>query len=277
MSWVRNNVSKSISQQKAFNKSAISYQVDYTNRNESILGISTPQNKIENQSNNKVIEELPTNVYDIKKSALESLDAILYINLKHREDRKEHCLDEIRKIDKYLIKTYRIDAVYDEEIGARGCTASHIKALEYIIENKYWNNVLIIEDDFTFVSNDTDVINQSVSYLINKIQEYDVLLLSQGCVDFKAQNTNDNNIKKVLSSQTTSGYIVNKNYVFTLLSTFKESYNNMKKFGYKPEWCLDQCWKKLMPAGKWFTYKDRIGKQYESYSDIEKKEVNYNC
>jgi F0F1-type ATP synthase beta subunit len=162
MSWVRNNVSKTISQQRAFNKSATSYQVN-TPKN----SIETESNNKVIESNNKVIEKLPSSIYNIKKSALDYLDAILYINLKHREDRKEHCLDEIRKIDKYLIKTYRIDAVYDEELGARGCIASHIKALEYFIENKYWNNVLILEDDFTFISDNKETINQSISYLLN--------------------------------------------------------------------------------------------------------------
>lgn len=264
MSWVRNNVSKTISQQRAFNKSATSYQVN------------TPKNSIETESNNKVIEKLPSSIYNIKKSALDYLDAILYINLKHREDRKEHCLDEIRKIDKYLIKTYRIDAVYDEELGARGCISSHIKALEYFIENKYWNNVLILEDDFTFISDNKETINQSISYLLNN-GNYDVLLLSHSIYNYNAQNTSDNNIHKVLCSQTASGYIVSRNYVNTLISNFKTAYNNMVEFGYKPEWCCDQSWKQLMPSGNWYTYKDRIGKQYESYSDIEKKTVNYNC
>lgn len=277
MSWVRNNVSKTISQQRAFNKSATSYQVDYISRNESIPINNTPKNTIEKQSNNNVIEKLPTSIYNIKNTALDYLDGILYINLKHREDRKEHCLDEIRKIDKYLIKTYRIDAVYDDEIGARGCIASHIKALEYFIENKYWNNVLILEDDFTFISDNKDTINNSVSYLLNNIENYDVLLLSHSIFNYKAQNTSDSNIHKVLSSQTASGYIVNRNYINTLLANFKKAYNDMVKNGYKPELCCDQSWKELMPSGNWYTYKDRIGKQYESYSDIEKKTVNYNC
>ena len=210
-------------------------------------------------------------------NCLEYIDTILYINLEHRKDRNEHCINEIKKIDPMLSRTHRIYAIYDNEIGARGCLASHIKALEHFVENIECQTALILEDDFTFTSNDNKYINELVSYLFNKVNDFDVILLSYGINDFNIENTSDNNIKKVISSQTASGYIVTRKYVNKLLNNFKQSYDNMKEFGYKPEWCSDQTWKQLMPNDNWYTYTNRIGVQYDNYSDIEKRIVSYNC
>ena len=86
-------------------------------------------------------------------ACLPHIDAIFYINLDHRSDRKEHILQEIRKIDPTLSKTHRIQAEYVPDHGALGCTKSHIKAFQLFMEHPEWKNCLILEDDFTFVSN----------------------------------------------------------------------------------------------------------------------------
>lgn len=208
---------------------------------------------------------------------LDYIDLILYINLDHRTDRKQHILHEITKIDPMLSKVHRIDAVYNQSNGALGCTMSHIKALEFFIENTEWNNCIIFEDDFTFASNYVFEINDRILYLLDRLPNFDILLLSTGLDNLITISTVDSCIKKVISSQTASGYIINKKYAKILLDNFKESSRLMIEHGKKEEWCLDQYWKRLMSDGNWYTYKDRIGYQYENYSDIEKKSVNYNC
>jgi glycosyl transferase family 25 len=208
---------------------------------------------------------------------LKYIDAILYINLEHRPDRKEHILREIRKIDPLVSKTHRIHAIHDLRNGALGCTQSHIKALELFIENKEWNTCLILEDDFTFISKFIHEINNSIAYLINNSPNFDVILLSTSIHGLLTTPTGDPVIKKVIESQTASGYIVSRKYANILIENFRESSGLMIKNGKKHEFCLDQYWKRLMPNDNWYTYKDRIGYQYTSYSDIEKKIVKYNC
>ena len=199
-------------------------------------------------------------------SCLQYIDAILYINLEHRTDRKQHILNEIKKIDPKLSKTHRIDAIKNTN-GALGCSLSHIKALELILENK-WENVLILEDDFTFTSNPIN----SIVYAFQNIPQFDMILLGTGTIDLNVSPV-DNVIVKVHSSQTTSGYILNRNYIDVLLANYTESSNKMKD-EYKSEWCLDQYWKRLM-HGNWYSFKNKIGYQYDNYSDIEKKHVMY--
>jgi GR25 family glycosyltransferase involved in LPS biosynthesis len=214
---------------------------------------------------------------DTKRQIIDYIDAILYINLEHRTDRNEHCLNEIRKIDPLLAKTHRIDAVYNKTNGALGCTQSHIKALQLFLDNSTWNTCIIFEDDFTFISNNIDHINNELLYLFDSSDNFDVLLLGVGSTDFKIVSTKNNYINKVESSQTASGYILTKKYTETLLSNFITSSNNMIKLGWDSKWCHDQYWKHLMPSGKWYTLNDRIGYQYRNYSDIENMVTDYKC
>jgi GR25 family glycosyltransferase involved in LPS biosynthesis len=228
-------------------------------------------------SKRKLIDTKKDNInVDTKRQIIDYIDAILYINLEHRTDRNEHCLNEIRKMDPLLAKTHRIDAVYNKINGALGCTQSHIKALQLFLDNP-WNTCIIFEDDFTFISNDIDNINNSLLYLFDNSDDFDMLLLGVGSTDFKTVPTKSSHINKVESSQTASGYILTKKYAKTLLSNFTTSSNNMIKLGWDSKWCHDQYWKHLMPSGKWYTLKDRIGYQYSNYSDIEHMVTDYKC
>jgi GR25 family glycosyltransferase involved in LPS biosynthesis len=207
---------------------------------------------------------------------MEYIDAILYINLDHRSDRMEHVLQEIRKIDPTLSKSHRINAEYVPEHGALGCTKSHIKALQLFLKHPEWKNCLILEDDFTFVSSSPEV-NQQILDLFQECPTYDVLMLAHGICSFSTEPTSSSLVQRILCGQTTSGYILNRDYLPTLLHNFQESCENLEKNG-KLSWgCLDQYWKRLQPHGKWFTYYTRIGYQYESYSDVENYVANYNC
>jgi GR25 family glycosyltransferase involved in LPS biosynthesis len=210
-------------------------------------------------------------------SCLEYIDAILYINLDHRLDRKEHILQEIRKIDPTLSKTHQIHAEYVPAHGALGCTKSHIKALQLFMKHHEWKNCLILEDDFTFVSSSPEEVNQHIVDLFQECPTYDILMLAHGIYLFSAEPTSSPQVQRILCGQTTSGYILNRDYLPTLLHNFQESYENLEKNG-KSSWgCLDMHWKRLQPQGKWFAYHTRIGYQYESYSDVENYVTNYKC
>lgn len=209
-------------------------------------------------------------------SCLPHIDAILYINLDHRSDRKEHVLQEIKKIDPTLSKTHRIQAEYVPDHGALGCTKSHIKAFQLFMAHPEWKNCLILEDDFTFVSHSLEV-NQQIVDLFQGCPTYDVLMVAHGLYSFSTEPTSSPLVQRILCAQTASGYILHRDYLPTLLHNFQESCQNLEKNG-KSSWgCLDMHWKRLQPQGKWFAYHTRIGYQYESYSDIEKYVANYKC
>lgn len=200
----------------------------------------------------------------------EVLDAILYINLAHREDRKEHILNEIKKINPSLDRVHRIDALYVPKQGSLGASMSHIKALELMVKHPEWERCAIFEDDFTFSSNASTELKALLS-----CTDFDVLLLGVGTMAY--DEIGDQHIIRVLSSQTASGYIVHRNYLEVLLENFYTGFD-LLLWGVRPEnACLDMYWKRLMPDSRWYTTRNQIGYQYANFSDIEKGFRYYEC
>lgn len=204
------------------------------------------------------------------------LDAILYINLEHRSDRRDHVLKEIQKICKDETKIHRIDAIRDN-IGILGCGLSHIKTLKYILEHPEWKHCLVLEDDFTFFSNDESDIIGKLNMFFNDFNEFDVCLLSNR--KLQGVNTHNDLIKKVIYSQTTSSYIINTQFVPTLLRNIEESTNDMRLRGVKRSNCIDIHWTLLQPMNRWFAFyhPHRLGYQCDSYSDISNTFVSHKC
>ena len=208
----------------------------------------------------------------------EMVDAVLYINLSHRTDRKELILHEIQKIKNiYESQIYRIDAILDPMCGHIGCGKSHIKALELAIANN-WSSVLILEDDFCFNE------HYEGEHSFNKIQniEWDVMLLAQGY--HSNQDSPDHDFLKIARrATTTSGYIVKRHYYPVLLDNFKNSVIRMEQeLQHHSENCMaqnapvsklnncsaiDQHWFSLQDRDTFYMFHPPIGHQQNSLSD----------
>ena len=204
-------------------------------------------------------------------------DAILYINLQHRQDRKELILNEIQKIKNIdESQIYRIDAVLEPMCGHIGCGKSHINALELAIAND-WRSVLVLEDDFVFNE------HYEGEHSFNKIQniEWDVMLLAQG--HHCNHDSEYDFLKTARRSTTTSGYIVRKHYYPVLLDNFKNSVAIMEQeFQTHSENCIaqnapvskmnicsaiDQHWFSLQEQDTFYMFHPPIGHQRNSWSD----------
>ena len=202
-------------------------------------------------------------------------DAILYINLTHRTDRNTHIQAEIAKLCPKLDTVHRIDAIKHDR-GVIGCSLSHIKALEYALEHPEWNTVLVLEDDFTFRSNNSDEICKSITNLIDHDATYDACLLSYNHSCAKYRSTKTSNIVQIIQSQTTSSYIIKRNYIPILLENLKEGVRKVTSV-FRLEYYIDNYWQQLQSRGKWYSTKPALGYQCEGFSDIERKHVKYNC
>jgi len=204
------------------------------------------------------------------------IDAVLYINLAHRADRNAHIRHEILEhLGISEDKVHRIDAVFRDP-GALGCGLSHIKALSEALSHPEWNTVLILEDDFTFVSQSSQENQTSVQKLL-LMPNLHVGLLSYNYRFLRSEDTNDSSIKKVLFSQTTSSYLIRRDYIPTLLQNIKESTYDMERNGRTDYNCIDIYWTNIQPQGNWYALTPAIGYQYANYSDIEKRETAYGC
>jgi glycosyl transferase family 25 len=202
------------------------------------------------------------------------IDAILYINLAHRVDRKEHILHEINKLGKDVSCIHRIDAV-KRDPGALGCSLSHIKALQYALDHPEWKTVLVVEDDFTFCSDQSNEIIKAIDELCH-YSEFDVCQLAYNPTGVFTDTTHPH-IKKIIRAGTTSSYLITRTYLPILLQNVIESSNNMQARGKHHENCIDVHWNQLQLHGKWYCPSPAIGYQYDNYSDIEQRHTSYGC
>jgi glycosyl transferase family 25 len=199
------------------------------------------------------------------------IDKILYINLDSREDRKNEIEKQFVRANIPSDKFHRISADYNK-LGALGCTSSHIKCLKYAIQNNFMN-VLILEDDFNFIEN-IDTVNDSIQNIVNFGNDWDVIFFSGNvhkCVPFNST------FDRALDVQCASGYLVNSRYYLKLLNNFEKGYRLFSINKTPQLYAVDMYWKILQPLDKWYIFSTKIGYQRESYSDIEKKIVNYRC
>lgn len=198
---------------------------------------------------------------------LNHIDNILYINLAHRIDRKNHISSQLNKLGIPKQKIIRIDAVQDLMNGHRGCAYSHILALEEA--QKRGSSVLILEDDCEFIDN-PDEIDNLCNYFFSTIKnDWDVFMLGGRIKKQKA--TEFNGIYRVLLADSAHAYCVHKNYIPKMLLSFKTSLELMKNDLFSSQslpHAIDTLWVALQEKDRWYITRV-IARQMDSYSDIE--------
>ena len=193
------------------------------------------------------------------------LDAVIYINLENRDDRKSLILKEIEKLDISKSKIHKISGVYTPKNGHKGCVQSHILALELAKLNK-WQRVLILEDDAELVV-EPGMANEMINTCLN-IPDWNIFMLAtcykkiKGIVD---ELGNGLNVERVAVSTTGTAYIVKYDYIDTLMNVFRTSNDNMsrdKLTGKDWEaWALDQQWLKLQDVDLWYCFNKDLFRQ----------------
>jgi GR25 family glycosyltransferase involved in LPS biosynthesis len=192
----------------------------------------------------------------------------LFINLDHRIDRLAHATAEFEKMG---IVAERVKAIQPKN-GAIGCTMSHIKCLELAKQRDY-EQVFICEDDITFLNPDLFTRNLA-QFVGNEDLRWDVLIIGGNNVPPYQQL--HPYCARVFSCQTTTGYVVRREYYDTLITNFKEG---LRKLIQQPsngrEFAIDIYWKRLQLEDFWYMITPPTVSQYENYSDIEKRVTQY--
>lgn len=190
-----------------------------------------------------------------------NIDHIFFINLDKRVDRLKHIENEMQKYD---LIAERYAGIYTPESGIIGCSLSHLNVLKLAKERGY-KNVLILEDDFEFVvsKNDFEIL---MDRLFSSDIQYDVVMLSY-IIQESIELPNCDFLRKVLNGQTASGYLVNGNYLDTLIKLYEWSTVELQKNNEHWLYGNDACWKSLQPNNNWFYFIKKIGKQMSDYSD----------
>jgi glycosyl transferase family 25 len=201
------------------------------------------------------------------------VDAVLYINLAERVDRKEHMLAELEIAGVPEEKIWRIDAVRMKP-GALGCTLSHIKAFQ-LIQEKGWQKVLVLEDDFTWMP--YTEISECIADIGSIKKSWDVIQISWNPCARLIGDGPISCVRRAVDVRTTSGYFVRGKFVQDLLENFKEAAINMYKNGHSPDSCCDMNWQKLQHDTDWYVAYPPLGYQMDGWSDVEGREVSYGC
>lgn len=233
-----------------------------------------------------------------EQNGINRLDAIIYINLENRQDRKDLLLKELESLNTNMSKVHKISGIYIPKNGHKGCIQSHILALNMIKLNK-WKRVLILEDDAQLNTEPetlNNIINQSLDILDSKNPNWNVIMLATVNKILDNENKANENkaedqiqmqsfeiyapdgsikpikLEKIKKATTSSAYIVKDSYVDSILDLFKTCNDNMqqdKLSGDKHEfWALDQKWETLQEKDNWYAISPDPIKQREIWSTI---------
>jgi glycosyl transferase family 25 len=205
-------------------------------------------------------------------SSLKCFDDIChayYINLEHRKDRNIHVIEQLTNLG--LSKYERFNAI-KMEYGAIGCSMSHLKILQNALANNY-DHVLIMEDDITFLEPEIFKANFN-TFLERQGNNWDVILFAGNNVP--PYDKIDDVCIRVKQCLTTTGYIVNGHYLKRLIDNVKMGLTNLL---HKPDkgilYAIDKFWFVLQGIDRWFLIIPPTVIQREDYSDIEKRNTNY--
>ena len=236
-----------------------------------------------------------------QQHGINRIDAIIYINLENRADRKDLLMKELEKLNTDMSKVHKVSGIYMPKNGHKGCIQSHILALNMIKLNN-WERVLILEDDAE-LDMKPEVINnlltKTIEELDNKHPEWNVIMLATAnkVLDKTKKNNELNStsnkttlpidlniytdetkthslkLEKLKQATTSSAYIVKKDYVNNILDLFNHCNDNMLSTNMTSKgnehWALDQKWAELQNKDKWFCIdKDPI-KQRAIWSTIQ--------
>ena len=195
---------------------------------------------------------------ELKMSLVDHFGGIYVINLDRRADRLKEITEELERME---LPFQRFSAI-DRKPGILGCGLSHLAVLKEARE-KGLKNVLIFEDDFTFLV-DKATFFQQIENLFEQQPLFDVCMLGYNLIHHRMHSPL---LYKVLEAQTASAYIVSSQFYDPLISLYEEAMPLLEKTGRHWDYANDQIWKKLQANADWFAFKKRIGRQRPSWSD----------
>ena len=175
------------------------------------------------------------------------------INLKERDDRKHHIINEVTKAPQL---SYTIVEAIRDNTGT--CFASHLKCIQLAKDNKL-PFVLILEDDCIFTSICIAILNAVYDELPTLI--WDMLYL--GANLNSPATSYSKTLIKLTGAYTTHAYMVHERFYDTILNLTLDVE-------------IDVCYSKLMPDHNVFMCDPIIAYQLPSHSDIQHGFRDYN-
>ncbi len=205
---------------------------------------------------------------------------IYVISLKSRTDRRKLLIDELNLIFNNLDQdVVVVDSLLTPRNGAIGCSSSHAYALSRFMFETDAPCCLILEDDFQCF--DVNYFIDSFLNFLKLIEHWDVALLAHNQAVSCVQKYTEN-INRVVNSQTTSAYMVNRKYAPQLIQLFFHSSNllsqNLMIFPNSTSnqlFSLDMLWKNEQINNNYLAAIPAASFQRADFSNIENNFVDY--
>ena len=194
------------------------------------------------------------------------IDKIFYINLDRRSDRRDLIEMDLAKIG--LVAERFVGIPY--EPGIVGCGKSHLAVMKLAKERGY-KNVLILEDDFTFLVSKEEL-DVALEKFFSNVKEYDVCML---CGQNMSVTPLMSGMSKVFEANNASAYIINGAYLDALIELYERALPLLEQTGEHWNYANDQVWKVLQRKDNWLCFNPRLGKQRSGYSDNAKAFMDY--
>jgi GR25 family glycosyltransferase involved in LPS biosynthesis len=207
---------------------------------------------------------------------MDKVDALYYINLDYRTDRKLEFLNWVEESGFPEEKINRIQAIPTPGRGHIGAYLSHIKTLETFLASPH-NTCIIFEDDYQPLHIST--FWSDINRLFESRTPYDIVMCSYNVLE--SNPTDVSFLHKVSHSYTASSYILTREFAKILKEHWERGVKLLIEEEERTrqqceEYKLDVYWMKLMPISKWYCFYPRLGIQRASFSDIQRHHTDYN-
>jgi GR25 family glycosyltransferase involved in LPS biosynthesis len=188
------------------------------------------------------------------------------INLKHRKDRKNEVLNQLKDTITFNIKFF--DAVKCEK-GWVGCGLSHLSLVKYAYENDL-PYIIVAEDDVNFKQNDFKN-KELIKSLIEKIEDWKVFNGSPTFWDRRNDLQNVEIIKFENPSLNENFSKINWGQSTTFMIYTKASYKKLLNYNFSNDEIIDQYVSRNFIQT--FYTKEPFCIQRNSYSDLSNKQT----
>ena len=197
-----------------------------------------------------------------------NIDKIFYINLEKRADRRKDIEEEFKQ---YNLEVERFVGI-EHDPGIVGCGKSHLAVMK-IAKQRGYKNVLILEDDFTFLFAKNEF-EAALDQFFSTVPKYDVCMLCCNMVNHEPIKPYPF-LHRIIEASNASGYIIHGDYLDTLIALYEEAIPLLERTGEHWNYANDQVWKRLQKKDVWYVFSPRIGKQRSGYSDNAKAFMDY--
>jgi len=188
----------------------------------------------------------------------EFIDKIIYINLDHRQDRRDIMSKFFEEGQIPLEKVVRFSAI-KRSYRPLGCLESHTEVLRIAKQNE-WKNVLVLEDDLTWSNFEEGYAKLEE---LTKLPKWDAIMLAGWYHKY--------DFPRVFDAYNAGAYLVNGHYIDRLLTNRAYSVGKLANgigFNNKnPKYYADAYWNELISIDTWYCIYPCLCYQVDGFSD----------